>query len=178
MEKGFIRDMLDVKILVLFAMSRVAYPIDLQKIYDLVYQDDRLSYFDLAEAVPQMVDSGHLEVADGERYMITGKGREACSVTEDSIAYPVMLRVQTAVEQYNRTVRRHSFVQASVEKIREDHYAVHMTLKDEQGEILQMQLFAPSQKFAHRLAKGFEEQAEVTYRGIMEQLLTEVKENT
>ena len=178
MEKGFIRDLLDVKILVLYTMSRAAYPIDLQKIYDLVYQDDRLSYFDLAEAVPQMVESGHLEMVDGEKYMITPKGREACSVTEDSIAYPVMLRVQTAVEQFNRTVRRHSFVQSSVEKIREDHYAVHMTLKDDQGEILQMQLFAPSQKFAHRLAVGFEEQAEVVYRGIMEQLLTEVKENT
>ena len=36
MEKGFIRDLLDVKILVLYTMSRAAYPIDLQKIYDLV----------------------------------------------------------------------------------------------------------------------------------------------
>ena len=89
-----------------------------------------------------------------------------------------MLRVQTAVEQYNRTIRRHSFVRSSIEKVREDHYAVHMALRDDQGEILQMQLFAPSQKFAYRLAKGFEEQAEVVYRGIVEQLLTEMKENT
>ena len=74
MEKGFVRDMLDVKILVLFTMSRVAYPIDLQKIYDLVYQDDRLSYFDLAEAVPQMVDSGHLEMVEEGKYMITSTG--------------------------------------------------------------------------------------------------------
>ena len=116
MEKGFIRDMLDVKIIVLFAMNRAAYPIDLQKIYDLVYQDDRLSYFDLAEAVPQMVESGHLEQVDGEKFMITPKGREACSVMEDNIPYPVMLRIQTAVEQYNRSavVKHHSRPDCSV----------------------------------------------------------------
>lgn len=178
MEKGFIQDMLDVKILVLYAMNRVAYPINLQKIYDLVYQDDRLSYFDLAQAVPQMVESGHLEAVGVDNFAITQRGREACGITEDSIAYPVMLRVQAAVEQYNRSVRRSSFVQASVEKIQENNYAVHMVLKDDGGDILELRLFAPSQKFAYRLSKGFEDNAEVVYRGIIEQLLTEMKEDT
>ena len=57
---GFIRDMLDVKLLILFVASKAAYPMSLQKIYELCFQDDRLSYFDLSVAVPQMVDSGHL----------------------------------------------------------------------------------------------------------------------
>ena len=87
---GFVHDMLDVKVLILYIMARVAYPVDLQKIYELSYQDDGLSYFDVAEAVPQMIESGHLERVDGERYVITEKGREAGSVTEDSVAYPVM----------------------------------------------------------------------------------------
>lgn len=73
---GFVHDMLDVKVLILYIMARVAYPVDLQKIYELSYQDDGLSYFDVAEAVPQMIESGHLERVDGERYVITEKGRE------------------------------------------------------------------------------------------------------
>ena len=86
---GFVHDMLDVKVLILYIMARVAYPVDLQKIYELSYQDDGLSYFDVAEAVPQMIESGHLERVDGERYVITEKGREAGSVTEDSVAIPL-----------------------------------------------------------------------------------------
>lgn len=44
----------------------------------------------MAEAVPQMIESGHLERVDGGAcYVITEKGREAGSVTEDSVAYPV-----------------------------------------------------------------------------------------
>ena len=39
---GFVHDMLDVKVLILYIMARVAYPVDLQKIYELSYQDDGL----------------------------------------------------------------------------------------------------------------------------------------
>ena len=55
-ERGFIRDMLDVKVLILFVAAKAKYPLTLQKIYELCYQDDRLSYFDVGIAVPQMVE--------------------------------------------------------------------------------------------------------------------------
>ncbi|MBR4308243.1 MAG: DUF4364 family protein [Oscillospiraceae bacterium] len=178
MEHGFIRGMLDVKVLVLYIMNRVAYPVDIQKIYDLVYQDDKLSYFDLAQAVPQMVESGHLEPVDSERFVITEKGREACAVTEDTIAYPVMLRAQAAVEQFNRMIRRSSFVKTEIRCQGEGEYAVQLSLNDERSDLLRIELLAPSQKHAHRLAKAFTERAEGVYRVIMDQLLTEMKEDT
>ena len=58
---GFIHDMLDVKVLILFVMSRASYPATSQQIYELCYQDDCLSYFDVCTALPEMVSSGHLE---------------------------------------------------------------------------------------------------------------------
>ena len=57
---GFINDMLDVKILILYVMNRVIYPVDEHKLYELCLQDDKLSYFDVMQAVPQLVESGHL----------------------------------------------------------------------------------------------------------------------
>ena len=64
-QHGFIQDMLDVKVLILFVMAKLSYPVSLQKIYELCYQDDKLSYFDVSVAVPQMVQSGHLAAAAG-----------------------------------------------------------------------------------------------------------------
>lgn len=175
---GFIHDMLDVKLLVLYIMSRVMYPVDLQKIYELAYQDDCLSYFDLAQAVPQMVESGHLEEVEGKRYVITEKGREACAVTEDAVAYPVMQRAQTAVDRFNRTVRRSSFVKTSVEQREGGDYTVKLSLNDEVSDLLKMELMAPTQKHAYRLAAAFSENAETIYRLIMDQLLTQPKDDT
>ena len=62
---GFIHDMLDVKVLILFVMARVSYPVSTGEIYELCYQDDCLSYFDVCTANPEMVKSGHLK-EDGE----------------------------------------------------------------------------------------------------------------
>ena len=75
---GFIHDMMDVKVLILFVMGRVKYPIDREQLYELCFQDDSLSYFDVCTAIPQMLESGHLEykAEDGkEMYVITEKGR-------------------------------------------------------------------------------------------------------
>ena len=176
--RGFIHDMLDVKLLVLYIMSRVMYPVDLQKIYELAYQDDCLSYFDLAQAVPQMVESGHLEEVEGKRYVITEKGREACAVTEDAVAYPVMQRAQAAVDRFNRTVRRSSFVKTSVEQREGGDYTVKLSLNDEVSDLLKMELMAPTQKHAYRLAAAFSENAETIYRLIMDQLLSQPKEGS
>ena len=177
-QRGYIHNMMDVKVLVLYIMSRVLYPVDLQKIYELAYQDDCLSYFDLAQAVPQMVESGHLEEVEGKRYVITEKGREACAVTEDAVAYPVMQRAQAAVDRYNRAVRRSSFVKTSVRQREGGDYSVSLSLNDEVIDLLKMELMAPTQKHAYRLAAAFSENAETIYRLIMDQLLSQPKEDT
>ena len=70
-QHGFIHDMLDVKVLILFVASKALYPLSLQKIYELCFQDDCLSYFDVSVAVPQMVESGHLEKTGEDEYVIT-----------------------------------------------------------------------------------------------------------
>lgn len=175
---GFIHDMLDVKLLILYIMARVMYPVDLQKIYELAYQDDCLSYFDLAQAVPQMVETGHLEEVEGGRFVITEKGREACAVTEDAVAYPVMQRAQAAIDKFNRAVRRSSFVKSKIVKRDGGDYSVQLSLNDEVSDLLKMELMAPTQRHAHRLANAFEENAELIYRVIMDQLLTQNEEDT
>ena len=37
---GFIHDMMDVKVLILFVASRCNYPLNTQELYELCYQDD------------------------------------------------------------------------------------------------------------------------------------------
>ena len=99
---GFIQDMMDVKVLLLFVAARLKGAATVQELYELAYQDERLSYFDVCTAVPELVRSGHLQQLPGERYAVTEKGRTDGAVTEDSLAFPVKQRAQKAVEQFNR----------------------------------------------------------------------------
>ena len=168
---GFIHDMMDVKVLVLFVASRSNYPLNSQEIYELCYQDDCLSYFDVCTAIPEMVRSGHLAEVEEEKYEVTDKGRETASLTEDSLAFTVRQRVENAVARFNRQVRRSSFVKTQVIPRETGDFSVVMSLNDEMGNLMTLELMAPNQRQAVRLSRLFEKKAENVYNLTMMELL-------
>ena len=172
---GFIHDMLDVKVLVLFVMTKVSYPVTMQEIYELSYQDDCLSYFDVCTAVPEMVTSGHLK-QEGDTYVITDKGRADCSLTEYSIAFTVKQKAENAVDRFNRQIRRSSFVKTQIIPRENGDYSVMMSLDDEIGNLMTLELVAPDQRQAVRLGKLFEKKAENVYNLTMAELLDDEDE--
>ena len=173
---GFIHDMLDVKVLVLFVMSKVNYPVTAQEAYELCYQDDCLSYFDVCTAIPEMVASGHLSALAEERYEITEKGRETCTLTEDSIAFTVRQRAENAVARFNRQIRRSSYVKTQIVSRENGECAVIMSLDDDMGNLMTLELQAPDSRQATRLSRLFENKAENVYNLIMTELLDEEEE--
>ena len=168
---GFIHDMMDVKVLILFVAARSSYPMTCQEIYELCYQDDCLSYFDVCTAIPEMVTSGHLKALEEDRYEITEKGRQDGALTEDSIAFTVKQRAENAVSKFNRQLRRSSFVKTQVLPRESGEYSVIMALDDESGNLMTLELVAPDQRQAVRLSKLFEKKAEAIYSLTMAELL-------
>ena len=173
---GFIHDMMDVKVLILFVAARSNYPMTCQEVYELCYQDECLSYFDVCTAIPEMVTSGHLRQLDEEHYEITDKGREDGAITEDSIAFTVKLRAENAVARFNRQLRRSSFVKTQVLPRENGEFSVMMSLDDETGNLMTLELVAPDQRQAVRLSKLFENKAEIIYNQTMTTLLEDEDE--
>lgn len=168
---GFIHDMMDIKVLILFVTSRSGYPLTMQELYELCYQDDCVSYFDICTAVPELVASGHLQLDAQDRIVVTDKGRETCSLTEDSIAFTVKQRAENAVARYNRQIRRSSFIKTQIIPRDGGDYSVIMSLDDEKGNLMTLELMAPDQRQAVRLSRLFELKAEDVYNVTMTELL-------
>lgn len=173
--RGFIHDILDVKILILYVMSLVEEPVSAQTIYELCYQDDCLSYFDVQEAIPQMVRSGHLVEEEFDRYVITDKGREAEEITQDSVAFPVKERAKQAVENHNRKTKRDQFLRSEIKEREDGEYAVHMGLSDFHGVLMDLELTAPTLEQARKLERAYRKNAEVVYQSVMVALLEEAE---
>ena len=173
---GFIHDMMDVKVLILFVAARSNYPMTNQEIYELCYQDECLSYFDVCTALPEMVASGHLRQVEGERYEITEKGRSDGAITEDSIAFTVKQRAENAVTRFNRQLRRSSFVKTQILPRDNGDQSVVMVLDDEIGNLMTLELLAPDQRQAVRLSRLCEKKAETVYALIMTELLDDEDE--
>ncbi len=170
---GFIHDMMDVKVLILYVAARAKYPMTVQELYEVCFQDDCLSYFDVCTAVPELVRSGHLKETEQERYEITEKGRNDGALTADSIAYTVKQRAEDAVMRYNSQVRRRSYVKTEIAVGENGEHSAIMQLNDDMGLLMRLELMAPDQRQAIRLSKLLEEKAEELYDLTMTDLLYE-----
>ncbi len=174
---GFIHDMMDVKVLILYVAARSSYPMTAQEVYELCYQDECLSYFDVCTALPQMVESGHMQQVDGERYEITEKGKADGKLTEDSIAFTVKQRAENAVSRFNRQLRRRSYVKSQIIPRDNGDFSVVMSLDDEMGNLMTLELVAPNQRQAIRLGRLYEKKAEILYNLTMSELLDNAEES-
>lgn len=168
---GFIHDMLDVKVLILFVTARANYPMSVQEIYETCYVDDCLSYFDVCTAIPEMVTSGHLRESEEGKFVITEKGREDGETTADSIAFTVRQKAENLINRYNRQIKRSSYVKTQIIPREGGEYSVIMTLDDEVSNLMTLELVAPDQRQAVRLARLFEKKAENVYNLTMTELL-------
>ena len=173
---GYIHNILDVKVLILYVMALVETPVTAQTIYEFCYQDDSLSYFDVQESIPQMVTSGHLEQLDDDRYVITEKGRGAEEVTRDGIAIAVKERATQAVEKYNKEQKRNQFIRCSVAEKENGEFAVCMGLDDMFGSVMDLTITAPTRQQANRLERAYRKKAEQIHQSVMAILLGK-KEN-
>lgn len=174
---GFIHDILDVKVLILYVMALVEEPVTAQTVYELCYQDECLSYFDVQEALPQMVKSGHLARTDDGFYTITDKGRETEEITQDAIAFPVKQRAKTAVERLNCKTKREQFLRTDIQKRETGDFAVIMGLDDFAGPLMNLELTAPTLQQARKLEAAYRKNAEAVYQSVMIGLLEEAEQD-
>jgi len=167
---GFIHDKLDIKFLILYIMARVAAPIDFPTLTDLTMIDEGVDYFEFAEAVPELVETGHL-TCEENRYAITDKGRKNGAECENSLPYSVRTKCDEKLAALNSALRREAQVRAQVLPRDDGGYTLRLALNDDGGNLLTVELFCPSQEQAETLAAAFQARPEQIYNSILELLL-------
>jgi len=159
--------LMDMKILILYITARLDGPVSLQDLYELCYQDDSVSYFDVCSAVPEMLKSGHMaETAEG--YVITEKGREDGKLTEDAIAFTVRQRAEGAVLAYQRKALRDGTVKTEI-----GEHTVRLTVAQDGKQVMLLELPAENQQQAHTLEQKLKERGELIHSMVMTALFDE-----
>ena len=101
--RGFIRDKLEIKFLILYITARVIEPIPFDTVLDLTLCDDAIDYFDFSECLADLVKTEHLTLSEDGLYAITEKGLRNSRICESSLPYSVRLRC----DKNYKTAQRH-----------------------------------------------------------------------
>lgn len=159
---GFVRDKLDILTLILFILNRLEKGISLEALTELALCDAGITYFDFIECLRDLTESEHIVLEDG-LYTITEKGQRNGRITENGLAYSVRKLVEENTLQYTKQQRRNAMVQADISPKESGGFWVKCALSDGLGEILELKLYAATEKEAQALAKGFHKRAEAFY---------------
>lgn len=173
---GFIHDKLDIKMLVLYLLDRAVGPVDFDTLTDLVMRHEGVEYFDFAEALGELVTSGHL-VEESEGYTITEKGRINSAACEGSLPYSVCQRCDRDLIPINAALRRAAQIRGEKRANRDGSVVARLSLDDDGGNLLTIELLCPSADQADRLIAGFKARPEEVYRKVLEALTAPGKEN-
>ncbi len=174
---GFIHDMLDVKKLILFVTERLLYPVTEQKLFELCMQDDRISYFQVMEAIPQMLES-KLLAGNENGLSITDHGREIAAVTDNALALPVRQRAEKAAERFNREIRRNSYIHTEVVNQPNGEALAVLHLGSEVGNLLTIEYACPTARHAAQLTRIFPDRANQLYKAVTEILTAKQTDET
>lgn len=166
---GFVREKLEIKILILYILSRLKAPIDFDSLADLTMCDDGISYFDFAECIDELEKTGHIQ-KEASQYIITNKGIINGTATETAVPYSVRNKAKDSVNTFNFEVERQSNIKTEIQyKLGE--FEVSLILSDGFSEILNMKMKTDSEKNAMELEKGFKNKAEKLYNTILKCIL-------
>jgi len=171
-QHGYIHDKLDLKMLELYLLARAAGPISPDTLTDLVRRHEGVNYFEFTEATAELVKTGHLTQTE-EGYLITEKGRTNSAACESSLPYSVRRRCAQDLAPVNAALRRNAQIRGEKTHNTDGSVIAKMTLDDDSGNLLTIELLCPSEGQADRLIAGFRAKPEQVYNDVLEALSTE-----
>ena len=168
---GFIRDKLDIKILILYILEKLPAPVEGLVLADLTLFDGGFNWFDYSDCLADLVQTEHVAEKDGA-YEITDKGRRNVGYVGSSLPYSVRAKADRLTTPVAAALRRQSMIETASEPATNGGQTVSLRLSDGMGEIISMHLAVPDENQAKTIEGKFRKDAEKIYNKIIT-ILTE-----
>ena len=165
--EGFrpMQEKLDIKILILFILRRLPEAVEGETLANLALADGAAGYFEYAECLAELEDSGHVE-RKGHTYRITEKGNRNCEIVESSLPFTLRSHLEKKLSPMAEGMRRRALITAKHQETPAG-CQVTLTLADEMGAILDMKLICGGEEHARKIEDNFREKAEDYYNRII-----------
>ena len=165
------KDKKEIKIFILYLLDRIGYPLSLNEVSSVLYQENLASYFDCGDCFTELVDAGHI-IDSGEKsdvgdtaYVVSETGLKIATELNDTIS-PWIKEVS-----YRSAIRNLSFIKrgAKVEytktPIGNGKFSVHCEIIENGRKIFDVTLDVDSEREADKMLYNFPRKPEIVYRG-------------
>lgn len=170
---GFIHEKLDIKILILFILSRLPACVEPETLQELCQCDGGVGYFDYSQCLSELIETGHvLEQEDG--YIISDKGRRNAEAVESSLPYSVRSKALKLIAPVEERLARAAMIKAC-HRNTELGCTVELSMSDGKGEIIALRFVCADDAQAKLIERNFRRSAEDYYQRIAAMLSEDKK---
>ena len=160
---GFIRQKIDIKILILYILKRLPAPVSQNMLTELTLIDNATNYFDYIECLTELEQKDLIITTEGDRYSITPKGIRTAAEMESSLPYTIRIKAASGAERAAKILAREAMIRTSHREKPEGGFTVSLSLSDGLGEMLHLDILAGTDQQAKEMEQRFRKHAESLY---------------
>lgn len=170
-ERGGLTNDFEVKILICYLLDKVGENLSFEQINEVIQETGYVNYFEYAEAMSELERSGQL-VQEPEKgaYSLSPLGKKTSETFAKTIPVTVRERTVAAATDMIRLKRRLEEISVTYEKVA-DGYCLSMKIKDIGTDLLNLQLFVPTEKECITIRERIYQDPAALYRGMLTLLL-------
>ena len=182
-EPGGLRSRNEIKVLVCYLLKSIEQPISKQLINEILQENSLANYFEINQAVSDLVRAGSLEEESLRRleeaaqegdtvYRVTDQGRSAAQTLEVNLPRSVREKAVNAAIRLLTRAKREQENRIDIEKL-ENGYHVTFTIYDSTDELLKLTIFVADSMQVETVRKNFLNDPVKLYSNIIASLTVE-----
>lgn len=161
------------KLIVLYMLNRVTFPMTTAQVSDFVLEKDYTSFLTLQQVINELNDAGMISsetIRNRTHLSITREGRETLHFFQNRISGAIKQEIDTYFRENEFALRNEVSVLGDYYKSTSGEYEAHLVAKDRGIRLVDITLSVPDESTAASICDNWQKKNQSIYRHLIQEL--------
>ncbi|MCL2718789.1 MAG: DUF4364 family protein [Lachnospiraceae bacterium] len=161
------------KLIVLYMLNRVSFPLTKAQIMDFVLEREYTGFLNLQQVIGELIDTNMIKaesIRNRTHLIITDDGRETLAYFRHRIGDSMRLEIEEFFSQRELEMRNEISITSDYYKATNGEYEARLAVKDNGASLVDITLSVPTEDIAAEICKNWEKKNQAVYKYLVETL--------
>lgn len=162
------------KLIVLYMLDKVDFPITKAQIYDFILEKEYANYFTLTQATYELTEDGYIESSSTNSatfLTLTDKGRDTLTFFQNRISEGIRNDINKYFEDNRFEISNRVSVMTNYYRSASGDYIADLSAREKSEDLINIRITMPTEESAQSICEHWREKSSDIYSFILENLL-------
>lgn len=173
MNSQFQSPLLQIKLIVLYMLDRVPFPLTKAQLFDFVLMKEYTDYITLQQVMSELMDADMItakSMRNRTHISLTEEGREALDLFRKRLSPDTIRQIDAFFESNEIRLRNEVSIISDYYKSTSGEYEAHLVAKDKGVDMVSLTLSVPDEESAAQICENWEKNNQEVYQFLVEKL--------